>query len=167
LRFSKPVICLIGAIFIVIICILHLITSIEYCINSSDFGLLQTEGISLIVSLLFLVIAYYWCGLQNFSFCFSNDSLLIKSIFLNKAKIYQYANIKKIKLSTTSISARISSIYFTISYKDAERYIKTSYIIDNIGNSEYRDLLDNLNYFNIKYSVLECGLEKNEGLLRQ
>ena len=41
LRFSKAVICLIGAIFIVIICTLHLITSIEYCINSSDFGLFK------------------------------------------------------------------------------------------------------------------------------
>ncbi len=105
---------------------------------------IQHPALLFLALLFFFSFFYYLRARQNYMFEFTQQALIIKSVFLNNPQSYPYSDITKISISGNLIQPKLNGIKVDLTYTKKGYLARTVYEVHNFDKDDLKKIINKL-----------------------
>jgi len=112
---------------------------------------LQQPALLVTGLLLFFSFFYYLRAKENYTLEFTQDALIIKSVFLNNPQSYPYHDITKVSIIGNLSQPKLNGIRIDLTYTKDGYLGRTNYAVHNLSEEDFKQVINRLLKANVVY----------------
>ncbi len=140
---------------IFLICLFQLLDEINFAYNNTTISSIISKPPFLLISisLLWFSLSIFFCATSNYSIAFLADSLMTRSYFTHKTKLYHYNTISKVSLNGAILSEgqKYFGIEMEIQYMFEHTKKTDKYTLKNFDDDDLYLLIRKIKKANINF----------------